>query len=279
MGTKHIGLVLGGGGARGLAHIGVLKVLEREKIPIHCISGTSMGGVLGALFAMGVPVAEMESEVQSLVKIRELVKLVDIGISKGGALKGERIYRYMAEKIGLERTFSELAIPLAVVTVDLYSGKEVVISEGRVVDAVRATISVPAVFTPVKMGQYRLIDGGVLNNVPVDVARSMGAEAVIAVDVLPHFEQNQPGEQPRVMPLQPRYTPRVYRHLWHIEMIMISALTEFRLREAKPEVILRPTLPLEMDLFIGFQRYQVAIDAGEQAAEAALPEIRALLSS
>ena len=92
-------------GGAGLAHIGVLKVLEREKIPIHCISGTSMGGLLGALFAMGVPVAEIEKEIQRVVRVRELVKLLDIGISQGGALRGRRIYRYIAERLGAERHF------------------------------------------------------------------------------------------------------------------------------------------------------------------------------
>lgn len=274
-----IGLALGGGGARGLAHIGVLKALEQEKIPIHCIAGTSMGGVVGAFYASGMTLAEMEREVLRISRRRELVKLLDVGITQGAALKGERVYRYIAGKLGAQRTFADLSIPLAVVTVDLYSGREVVINTGRVVDAVRATISVPGVFVPVEHEPYRLVDGGILNNVPVDVSRQLGAQAVIAVDVLPDFEENQPGEQPRVLPLQPPHTPSAYRRLWHIEMIMISALTEYRLREARPDVILRPDLPVEMDLFMGFDRAQAAIQSGEQAAQAAMSQIHALLEA
>lgn len=275
--STKIGLALGGGGARGLAHIGVLKVLEGEHIPINCIAGTSMGGVVGAFYAAGVTLAEMEREVLRISRRRELVKLLDVGVTQGAALKGERVYRYIAGKLGAQLTFADLSIPLAVVTVDLYSGREVVLTSGRVVDAVRATISVPGVFVPVEHEPYRLVDGGLLNNVPVDVARQLGAQVVIAVDVLPDFEENQPGQQPRVLPLQPPHTPGVYRRLWHIEMIMISALTEYRMREAHPEVILRPDLPVDMDLFLGFDQAQAAIQAGEQATQAALPQIRALL--
>jgi NTE family protein len=121
------------------------------------------------------------------------------------------------------------------------------------------------------------VDGGILNNVPVDVARSLGAQAVIAVDVLPHFTPNLPGQPPLVHPLKLPYTPESVQELMHVEFVMISELTEFRLCEAQPDLVLRPDLPVDMSLFIGFDRAETAIKAGEAAAEEALPQILALL--
>lgn len=277
---KHrvIGLALGGGGARGLAHIGVLKALDRAGIPINVLAGTSMGGIVGALYAAGMPPGEIETSVLAAIgSITDLLALVDLHISQNGLLKGNRVYDLVANRLGPQRTFASLRRPFAVVAVDTVTGREVVLDQGWVADAVRATMSVPGIFAPVEMGAYRLVDGGLLNNVPVDVARQLGGEFVIAVDVLPGFGANQPGEQPSVQRLSPRFMPRAYQELWHIEMIMISALTEYRLRDNPPDILIRPELPADMDVFVGFERPAVAIAAGELAAEAALPQIRARL--
>jgi NTE family protein len=271
-----IGLALGGGGARGLAHIGVLRVLEREGIPIQCIAGTSMGGLIGALYLAGLSVDDIETEAMRLSRLKELVKLVDPHLPTRGLLKGRRIYNYMSVRLG-GLSFSDLRLPLAMVAVDLVSGREVVLNQGSVASAVRATISVPGVFAPVELGTLRLVDGGVLNNVPADVARRLGAQVVIAVDVLPSFSANQPGGRVVVPPLRPRAVPGLASETWHIEMIMIAALTEFRLKEANPEVLLRPDLPNDMGLFVGFDRPKEAIAAGEAAVQLALPQIKALL--
>jgi NTE family protein len=272
--SKKIGLALGGGGARGLAHIGVLKVLEREGIPISCVAGTSMGSLLAALFAQGVPAGAIEAEAVRIGKLKELFKLVDVGVSKGAMLKGERLSKYMAVWLGVKQTFAELRLPLAVVAVDVLSGCEVILKDGRVLDAIRASIAMPGVFAPQKLGPYTLVDGGMLNNVPVDAARDLGAEVVIAVDVMPHFSENRPGQPPVVLPLKPPKAPRAYQYFGHIEMIMVSAMTEHRLRETKPEVVIRPQLPTDMDVLIGFDRPVEAIAAGELATEAALAQIR-----
>jgi NTE family protein len=183
----------------------------------------------------------------------------------------------LAEMLGADTTFADLRLPLAVVATDYNSGREVVLKAGRVADAVRATMSVPGVFEPVELDGYRLLDGGVLDNVPVGVARDLGAEKIIAVDVLPNFRVNQPGQDPIVPPLKTKKVPKAYRQLWHVELVMIAALTEFRLRESRPEVIIRPDLPVDMDLLLSFDRPQEAVACGVQAAEAALPQIRALL--
>ena len=268
-----MGLVLGGGGARGLAHIGVLKVLEQEKVPIDLLAGTSMGGLIGALYAAGISPAEVEEEAIRRGRKRSLARLLDLQPSPSGLVKGKRISEELAMHLGLGLNFRDLKLPLALMTVDLRSGQEVVLREGSVIEAVRATISLPGFFVPVDLDGHRLVDGGVLNNVPVDVAKEMGAEVVFAVDVLPDFSQNQPGQQPRVHGLQTPLLPRPARGLWHVQLIMLSALTEFRLKETPPQVIIRPQLPVDMDVLFGFERSAEAVAAGEIAARAALTDI------
>jgi NTE family protein len=275
--TPKIGLALGGGGARGLAHIGILKVLQREQIPIDVITGTSMGGIVGAMHAVGLSPEQMEAEATKRGEIGQIFKLIDLQLVGSGLLGGKRIKKMIVEMLGAEKTFADLRLPFAVIATDYNSGREVVLKDGNLADAVRATMSVPGVFEPVEIGGYKLLDGGVLDNVPVGVARDLGAEKVIAVDVLPNFRLNQPGQDPIVPPLKTKKVPKAYRQLWHVELVMIAALTEFRLKESAPDVMLRPDLPVDMDLLLSFDRPQEAIECGVQAAEAALPQIRALL--
>ncbi|MBK7218602.1 MAG: patatin-like phospholipase family protein [Candidatus Promineofilum sp.] len=279
MTTPRLGLVLGGGGARGLAHFGVLRVLQREKIPIACIAGTSMGGLVGALFAAGVPAERVEEEVLRLSRVTEQIRLVDVELSAAGlSIRGRRIYNFMADLLGEDLTFADLPLPLAMVAVDIHTGREVILQGGLVIDAVRATISVPGVFMPVDLGDYRLVDGGVLDNVPVDVARGMGATRTIAVDVLPSFSVNVPGRDPVETGLQLAFAPRQLTEVYHVLMIMIAALTESRLRQYPPDLLIRPVLPPNVTLLSGFNRAEEMIAAGEAATEAALPAIRALLA-
>jgi len=275
--TPKIGLALGGGGARGLAHVGILKVLQREQIPIAVISGTSMGGIVGAMHAVGKSTEEMEAVALKHGEISQIFKLIDLRLLGSGLLGGKRIKKLLAEVLGAETTFADLQIPFAVAAVDYNSGREVVLKDGNLADAVRATMSVPGVFEPVDLGGYKLLDGGVLDNVPVGVARSLGAEKVIAVDVLPNFRLNEPGQDLVVPPLKTKGMPKAYRQLLHVELVMIAALTHFRLKESAPDVIIHPNLPVDMDLLLSFDRPQEAIECGVQAAEAALPQIRALL--
>jgi NTE family protein len=276
----RLGLVLGGGGARGLAHIGVMQVLQREQIPVDLIAGTSMGGLVGALYAAGVPIKTVEEEVGRLSRLTEQIKLVDVNISSAGlSVGGRRVYNFMADLLGEDLTFADLRIPLSMVSVDIRTGREVILQGGLVIDAVRATISVPGVFEPVDLGDYRLVDGGVLDNVPVDVARSMGANRTIAVDVLPSFSRNMPGLRPLETGLQLPFAPLALNEVYNVIMIMIAALTDSRLREFPPDLLIRPEIPASITLLSGFGRAEEIIAAGAQAAEDALSEIRALLSA
>jgi NTE family protein len=236
-----------------------------------------MGGIVGAMHAVGLTPDQMEAEATKRGEIGQIFKLVDLQLVGSGLVGGKRIKKMLVEMLGAETTFADLRLPFAVIATDYNSGREVVLKEGNLADAVRATMSVPGVFEPVEIGGYKLLDGGVLDNVPVSVTRSLGAEKVIAVDVLPNFSLNQPGQDPIVPPLKTRKVPKAYRQLWHVELVMIAALTDLRLKESAPDVIIRPDLPVDMDLLLSFDRPQEAIACGEQAAEAALPQIRALV--
>lgn len=278
MNERKIGLVLGGGGARGLAHIGVLRVLEREGIPIDLIAGTSMGGLVGALYAAGIPLDELEQEVGKLSRFSEQLRLLDISISAAGlSVRGRRIYNYMADLLGEELTFADLGIPLAMVAVDLKTGRDIVLQGGLVIDAVRASISIPGIFMPMELGDYRLVDGGVLNNVPVDVATAMGATHTIAIDVLPGFSRDIQANQALEPPAQIPFAPLYLNETYHVLMIMIAALTESRLRQSPADLLIRPDLPDNVTLLTGFHQSTDIIAAGEAATEAALPDIQALL--
>lgn len=208
-----IGLVLGGGGARGSAHIGVIRALEEMRVPIDCVVGTSMGSLVGALYATGMSVPEMEETIAGIdwgVMFRDETPREDqpyrrkrddeifalygpkIGIGKEssliptGLISGQNI-NFLFESLISERVqannFDQLALPFRAVAADLLTGEAVVIGSGNLALAMRASMSVPAVFDPVVWEDKLLVDGGIANNLPVDVARDMGADIVIAVDV------------------------------------------------------------------------------------------------
>jgi NTE family protein len=204
-------LVLSGGGARGAAHVGVLKVLQELRVPVDCVAGTSMGSIVGAAYASGASVPEMEQMLGKLsarLLFRDLppreersvhlkrddatnLSALEFGVSKEGVLlpKGlvsgvqlEAVLRELAKARGYQ-AFDKLPIPYRAVATDLVTGKPVVISEGELATAMRASMSVPAAVEPVRLQGRVLVDGGLTNNLPVDVARAMGAEVVIAVNL------------------------------------------------------------------------------------------------
>jgi NTE family protein len=178
-----VGLALGGGYARGLAHIGVLEVLERENIPIDFIAGTSMGALVGALYAREKEAALVKHQATEMNWVG-MAHLIDPAVSRSGLIAGRRVTSLLKKLMG-DVNFDELAIPFACVATDIISGEEVVMKEGKVIEAVRASISVPVIFTVVKKDNRFLVDGGLVNNVPVNIVREMGADYVIAVDVTP----------------------------------------------------------------------------------------------
>ncbi len=271
------GLALSGGGARGLAHIGVLKALEREQIPIDRLAGTSMGGVIAAGYAAGFSPLDLEREALKLNNARTLLSLIDwAGPESGSLIHGSRMAAYFERQLQ-QRTFADLAIPLALVAVDLNKGQEVIMQEGPLVTAIRATMAVPGLLAPVIVEGKRLVDGGLLNNLPADVARAMGAELVIAVDV--GSKPGAPSGWDRL--LKRRFIPKglveVMSTLSDALVVLSAPQQERKLAQARPHVILNPPIPPDVTLFTGYGRAAELIAIGEQAAQAALPHIRSLL--
>lgn len=186
MAKKKIGLALGGGAARGLAHIGVLEVLEKEGIHVDYLAGTSAGAMIGALYAAGLSPAYLKEYVLDYDSTQRR-KLVDLTLPKSGFIQGDKIVEEMQRLMGGEKTFSQLKIPFACVACDIVHGEEVVLNSGPVSQAVHASIAIPVVFNTVELHGRYLVDGGLLNQVPADVVREMGAEFVIAVNVVPRY--------------------------------------------------------------------------------------------
>ena len=202
-----IGLALSGGAARGIAHIGVLKALEEESIPIDMIAGTSVGALIGACYAQKRGCAALEELALGgdWKKVARLADIYLILLGKG-FIHEQRIKSILNSIIG-DVKFEDLEIPLAVVAADVQNMEEVVISKGPVVEAVRASISMPVMFPPAKWGKRYLIDGGVVNPLPVHVVRDMGAKIVIAVNVL-GIAQPEKGEKPVEKKAKMKPSPR-----------------------------------------------------------------------
>ncbi len=172
----RLGLAIGSGAAYGLAAIGVLKVLEENEIPIDVISGTSIGSVIGALYASGMKSFRIEDELFST----EWRELLDFVLPEKGLVSGKRVENYIRELIK-NKTFEELGIQLYITSVDIEKGREIIFNKGDVASAVRASISIPGVFTPVRMGKMTLVDGGVLDPIPTGVLKKH-CDKIIAID-------------------------------------------------------------------------------------------------
>lgn len=200
--NKAIGLALGSGAARGLAHIGVLKVLEQAAIPIACIAGTSIGAFIGALYAAGVPTEQMEKTLCDL-DWRALTRLLGPTLPTSGLLDGGKVASFMAELLPV-KTFEELAIPLAVTATDVESGEALVIHQGSLLEGLHAATAFPGIFSPVPRDGRFLVDGGLCNPVPADVAYGMGARRVIGVSAIPALPKPPAALLRTVSPLTPK---------------------------------------------------------------------------
>lgn len=185
LGNNLIGLVLGSGAAMGLSHIGVLKVLESEKIPIDVIAGSSMGALVGALYCVGTPINEIEKVALGINNRWRLLQMLDIqSIPIRGLLGGAQVMKYF-EKFWKKKTFEDCVIPLKIVVTDLSTFQIITVDSGPINQAVRASVSIPAIFKPVLKGDQVLIDGGILSPLPVGVLRKSGIRKIIAVNVYP----------------------------------------------------------------------------------------------
>lgn len=258
---KKVGLALGGGAARGLAHIGVLEVLEKEGIPVDMIAGTSAGAAVGALYAQGKPAGQIK-ELALNTGWRRLVSLIDLALPKSGFIEGTRIKNLLKSIIG-DISFSDLKIPLACVATDIMSGEEMVISDGSVLEGVRASISIPVIFTAVKWQDRYLVDGGLVNPVPVSTVRKMGADFVIAVNVIPPMGV-------RLQPAKEAKEPGIFQSMLHSLYIATYSLVRSNLAGA--DIVIEPRLS-----HIGygdFHRISDSIAQGEIAAQELIEQIK-----
>lgn len=181
--SLKIGLALGGGGSLGLAHLGALQVLEENHIKVDYIAGTSMGAIVGLLYSYGIPLKDIIAEAKKL----KTLDLYTPNIKLNGLSNGNGLLRWL-RKLTNNAHFKDLTIPFACVAVDLEHGKEKVFKSGDACLAARASMSVPSLFAPVTIGQKDYVDGGVLNNIPDDVVKEMGADVVIAIDPISEFQ-------------------------------------------------------------------------------------------
>lgn len=255
-----VGLALGGGAIRGLAHIGVLKVLKEHQIPIDCITGTSMGGAIGGLVAAGIDIEEIETFILNTRSYR----FMDLGIRKRGILAGNKIYTmliHFLEQKGLgDIRIEDLPTPFRTVSVDLIKGNVFVFEKGSLVTAIRATTSVPGIFSPVHYQGKVLVDGGVLNNLPADLLRAARMDVVLAVDVEREHEEQEPRNLFEV----------VYRSF----TIMTTVQRRANLQYA--DVVFRP----EVGHFFAFDlgKARECIEAGEREAQNKIQEVKSLLA-
>ena len=253
-----IGLALGGGAARGFAHVGVIAVLEEAGLKPQLVVGTSAGSLVAALYASGKTSAQLQ---QTALNMEE-VTLTDwmLPIVGRGMFRGEALGRYVNELVA-GRLIENMAIPLGIVATDLNNGEALLFQRGDTGTAVRASSAVPAVFLPVKINGREYVDGGLVSPVPVRFARKMGADVVVAVDI-----SSTPEGNPSDGTLQ---------ILLQTFAIMGKSINQYELKDA--DVVVRPSL-------VGlkgadFSSRQRAIDAGRAAMLAALPALRAKLQA
>ena len=252
----RIGLALGGGAARGFAHIGVIQVLEESGIKPDLVVGTSAGSLVAALYASGkggVALAQLADSMDESA-------FTDWSFPGRGLIRGEGLARYVRENTG-NRTIEKLPLPLGIVATDLDSGAPILFQRGDPGVAVRASSAVPAVFQPVRIGSHEYVDGGLVSPVPVRFARQMGAELVIAVDISAVPDGNPTGDAMRM--------------LLQTFAIMGRSINGFELRDA--DVVLIPKLPGVSGA--DFTTRKKSIQAGREAALAALPALRAKIAA
>lgn len=235
---RRIGLALGGGGGKGAAHVGVLQVLEELELPIDLIVGSSAGGAVAVLYAAGMGMEEIHDAFRAMA-----LRRIAVPDPTRTGLIGQRRREELLTRLLGDRTFADLRIPCAVTAVDLMSGGLVVINEGSLVEALLATTALPGIFPPVMRGDMILADGGILNNLPVDVARSLGAQRVVAVelnDAIPGFSLlpaviDNPLARLTLAPQQFAVASRALS-------LLVNHATALQLRENPPDLLLSPAV-------------------------------------
>lgn len=226
---KKVGLALGGGGARGLCHIQFIEVLDELGIKPSIISGTSMGAIIGAMYASGLSGADMCKLVDT-IGIREIGKMIDFNIlDDSSILKGRGVEDFLQKHIPAT-TFEELNIPLKIVATDYWRHKQVVLSSGPLIPAIRASMSLPGIFEPIKKGKDVLIDGGAVNPVPYNIIRQ-DCDILIAIDV------NGTRKPKKGDPV-----PKMFDSVMATFDIMMNSILAYQMKTTKPDIYIKPSL-------------------------------------
>ncbi len=274
----EISVALGGGGAKGAAHIGVLKTLDQHGYQIKALAGTSAGGIIGSLYAAGYHPTEIFERFQKI----ETSSLYSRRPGDGPSLLGVSGINHILTEMLDKRSFDDLKIPFVVTAVDLITGQEVILKKGRVVDAVLATMSVPGIFPHQEWGGYHLVDGGLLDPIPVAPARALAPHLPVVAVALSHLVQVDDPEfsppkflapEPLLQQIARLRVAQAFNIFLRSVDISSCALAELRLKIDKPEVLIRPPVAA-----IGLlDKVDVAEVArlGERAAEEALPHLQA----
>ncbi len=305
MNHDKIGLVLGSGSARGWAHLGVLRALAEANIKIDLVVGTSIGALVGAIYAAG-QIALLEEAALNM-NWRRIVSFLDVVLPRSGLIDGKKIETFFRGHVQGTR-FDDLRLPFAAVATDLRSGSPVVLKSGDLIEAVRASISIPGIFTPVISDGRVLVDGGLVEPVPVTVARNLGADRVIAVDISHAMKKQDPtkareknlaikenAEKKQLSAWLDRFrhelnqkaesvhpalskqikiwrtdgiTPSIYDVLGTSISIMEMRITESNFQIDPPDLLIRPLF--DNFMFMDFHRAEEAIEAGYSATLVAL---------
>lgn len=299
-----IGLALAAGGARGSAHTGVMKVLEREGISISAIAGSSIGAIVGAAYAAGIPISKVEQEWHEDMLAKAARSFLPT-LSLAGLSSGKEKRKVLQELLG-DRRIEDLKIPFAAVACDIDTGEAVVIDHGPLIDAVQASASIPGIFEPVRVGDRLLVDGGLVEPLPVKACRELGADFVIAVDIVPTLRPTSetsrtvwtrvgiqlredlshqtwlPASLAELLehlfqkrPRRKRPLPGLYSVLNRSVVILEREILRLKLIQDSPDFLIRPDLALTP---MSYLRAAAGIRAGEDAAEAALSELKRCLT-
>ena len=265
---KKIGLVLGSGGARGAAHIGVLKVLENLKIPIDIVVGASMGSVVGGSFAAGHDSHSMEAE-WTKKSVVELAKHFLPSATFKAWSNGRAVLDLFTELVG-DQDIEDLESPYAAIATDLNSGSAHILNQGSLAEAMRASSSIPILFEPVITEEHCLVDGGLVNPLPIDIAQEMGADLIIAVDVnarpISLWDANDDNQDSE--------TPNLFESLSATSILFQRQLAKNMISTRPPDLYLTPDSYAGI---FGYQDVQAIIDSGESEASEKKSELLALI--
>ncbi len=259
---KKLGLALSSGGARGYAHIGVIKVLQKNNIPIEYVAGTSMGAVVAAYYALFLDMSGIEKIILNFKK-RDMLKIIDFNDPRVSIVKGIKAKAFLKNIFG-EKTFADTKIPLKLGATSLQDGSKVIFSSGKIVDAIMASGAFPGVFPPIKYNGKDLVDGGLSDATPVDMVREMGAEVIIAVDLfsLEYYKNRNYNNMGEVL-------VRTYE-------IIMSKLSNYKIKEyGKNIIVLKPKTGSRMQTFSFYNAQNIM--AGAIEAEKNLSKIKKLL--